>query len=265
MACAESLTDAKCKAVQVYAKNHILSGIKRSFKQLTNQIAANLESKNITVSMVKSNIVVDKCPHFYSRTKHVRKIRDLFIFFEVKKLWSYDHYDLVGQVIAIVVDETMQKLLDAYIKKLNGYQVAQELASKLPYYLDKEYPEWLEEKFESPFCNDLRRKLRVCVNISNESLQFVGKLWDNIRKRYSIPCLTALLYSIVFGSLEITWLIQPSSACCILSELFASATFLEEHLIMNVTLDDECIYDEHSGFANSKVSACKCYKIIDSL
>ena len=244
----------KQRKVKDYTEDFTRTRIKRSFKMLTNKIAKELETQKVSVRTIKQCIVSDRIddnPRLGSKMRECRRIAALFRFFETKKLWDFENYDLVTQVIELIEDEeckaAMRDSLAAYVKELNGYNIAQELATRLPYYLDEEYPECQEEEYDSWFCTELRKKLDCYVRITNESLQFVSELWTGIRDRYDIPSLTALLYSIVYGSLVVTWLIQPSWACCILREVLTSAAFFQEHLIVKVVLDGQCIYNEENG------------------
>ena len=252
----------KQRKVKDYTEDFTRTRIKRSFKMLTNKIAKELDTQKVSVRTIKQCIVSDRIddnPRLGSKMRECRRIAALFRFFETKKLWDFENYDLVTQVIELIEDEecktAMRASLAAYIKELNGYNIAQELATRLPYYLDEEYPECQEEEYDSWFCTELRKKLDCYVRITNESLQFVSELWTVIRDRYDIPSLTALLYSIVYGSLVVTWLIQPSWACCILREILTSAAFFQKHLIVKVVLDGQCIYiEENGGITDTNVS-----------
>ena len=264
---------AKRKELESFTEDHNKTRIKRRFSMLTINIAKQLQSLNVSIKEVRDDIgtLIDGSQKFYSRTSRCRRFIDLFRLMsgtsKYKPLWSYNDYSLVKDLITMVdVDKNckdrMFSLLQDYISELNGYNVTQELASILPYHLNREYPEPMHTgEYEQDFCEDLRRKLHCYIKITNESLQYVANLWSDIQKRFTIPSLTALLYQIIRGSVIITWLIQPSWACCILREILTSVAFFQDHLIMRVVLDEECIYDEQSGIADNQVRKLICMTV----
>ncbi len=240
---------------------------------LISAICKKLESCDVSVSEVRDIICryLDNSRKVISRTRHCKRIFDFFRLVSnkpkhnSKPVINYQDYDLIRRLISDVeVDkdckDKMKLLLCEYISELNGYNLTQELAPQLPYHLNQEYPESMSEsesvspKYTASFCEDLRRKLKICVKITNESLQYVQELWSKIREEFSIPSLTALLYKIAYGSLIISWLIQPSWACCILRKIFTSTEFFQAHLIVKVIIDDICVYDEQSGFPENNAS-----------
>lgn len=239
--------------------------IMRQFSMLTTKIAKQLQSLNVSVKEARDHMdpLIDRSQNFYSRTSRCRRFNDLFRLMsgtpKYEPLWTYDHYSLVKDLVTLVdVDkdskDEMKSLVQDYISDLNGYRVTKKLASILPYHLSQEYPELVHSgEYEQDFCKDLGKKLECRIRITNESLQYVANLWSDIQKEFTIPSLTALLYQITRGSVIITWLIQPNWACCILREILTSVPFFQDHLIMKVVLDEECIYDEQSGIADNQV------------
>ena len=64
----------------------------------------------------------------------------------------------------------------------------------------------------------LKVKLTVCKKVSVVTLLDVDELWRSLALVLDLPCSTAVLHSIIIGSIEITWLILPQVAEKIISE-----------------------------------------------
>ena len=79
------------------------------------------------------------------------------------------------------------------------------------------------------------------------SLSHVNQLWRSLAKEFDLPCLTAVIHSIVMGSLEVTWLILPHIAEEIVTKAKAlnSDTFYNE--IVELKIDDVIIYSYNTG------------------
>ena len=239
--------------------------IEQLFSSLTCDIADELESLNVRVSEVISHIGRLNDDHRFLlrlRKKKCKKMRDLFELVSTKKpkpLWSYENYDLLRRIIRMVAINKKDKdrLLEdvhEFVLKLNGHRVAQKLVKVLPKFLNEsiDEPKPIEE---SCFCKDLMKKLKCRLKFTAQSLKYIDDLWSDIQCEYEIPSATAFLYHLAYGSLIITWLIQPSWACCILSKICTSVPFFREHSIEKVILDKSCIYDENNnGIASFKVN-----------
>ncbi len=170
------------------------------------------------------------------------------------QIWGSSHYDFVSKVISIREardsKDRMNTWLNSYIAHFNAYTVAKKLFKMLPHHLDNSGD-------ESEKSNDyLRNKLRIEYKrtITDESLQYIFDLWTVIRKRFTISSVTAFVDSIVQKCLLVTWLIHPSWACSILSEIFGSVSFFREHLMTRIVLGGECVYNEQTGIADHQVS-----------
>ncbi len=148
------------------------------------------------------------------------------------------------------IKESFENLLDKIANELKSYNIrSSEVKDHVQKFIDSR-PTFLRTKN--------RRQIQInnlFNEISRNKLWSFDDLWEVIVESFKIPSMTALLKSIVHNCLIITWLIEPSWACCILSEIFGSISFFTKHLITKVLLGDVCIYDEHSGIiGDNKVS-----------
>jgi hypothetical protein len=78
------------------------------------------------------------------------------------------------------------------------------------------------------------------------TLSYVDELWRSLAEEFDLPCLTAVIQSIVKGSLHITWYVPPHIAKKIIEKTTtAKATpFFQKHRIALLQIDDYVIYDE---------------------
>ena len=245
--------------LQAHANEQNRAQIKESFEKLLDKIANELKSYNIRSSEVKDHVqkFIDSRPSFL-RTKNRRQIQINNLFNEISrsKLWSFDNCGLVQHVTgikgAVQSKVRMRTWLQKYKKEYNAYCVSEKLAVIIPYHFEEGFDNDLDR-----YPTHLKQELKLHVKyraIDDDSLKYIDDLWEVIVESFKIPSMTALLKSIVHNCLIITWLIEPSWACCILSEI-GSISFFTKHLITKVLLGDVCIYDEHSGIiGDNKVS-----------
>ena len=72
-------------------------------------------------------------------------------------------------------------------------------------------------------------KLKLERNIDILSLKYVQELWEQFAEEFDIPFLTAVIDSILSGSLIITWLVPPDIAEKIVSSAHKSTTFFQKY------------------------------------
>ena len=73
---------------------------------------------------------------------------------------------------------------------------------------------------------------------------YVDELWRSLAEEFDLPSLTAVIHSIVDGSLKITWLILSHIAQKIRATYSKALRFYQLHSIVELYIDDDCLYDE---------------------
>ena len=79
-------------------------------------------------------------------------------------------------------------------------------------------------------------------------MSHVDLLWRSLVKEFDLPCLTAVIHSIVTGSLEVTWIILPHMAEHMISKAKAlySEEFYWDNDIVELKINDVILYSDES-------------------
>ena len=169
-----------------------------------------------------------------------------------EKMWSYCDYSSLYELLEEFVDNETREKRDQYEETVNGHRST----VKLTDWMRKN--ELLKESISQlppPDCNTLRIKLHP-INITHTTLQYVYKLWNSIRKQFCLN-LHAVLHDVERGCLEVTWHVPATKN---LKDLFQrrlhlSQVFLKRSRIIQIHIDDDCIYPTFEVLINLYV--CK--------
>ena len=235
--------------------------------KLTRMVCDKLTSLEVSVKEMR-NFVADL--HNHKRTvvgsiKRSSTIGLLFSAIKKNNLWTFQHYNLLYNVIKMFgtrdAKVEMMKWMKEYIVNYNGYSAAEKIIEAIPRYYDRAKQKMSQSKdprtdlsFDEEDLEMLGKSLSIHIRISNESIQYIDDLWSEIAARFRIPSLTAYLYSILHGSVIVTWLIPPGWACCILGEVQGAGDLFKRLHISLVELDSVRIYDEENGISDNEVS-----------
>ena len=196
---------------------------------------------------------------FFSKDDWIQKpssIDELFNALSVANLWSYSNYGPLEDIAKHFLpdDGAVKKLIADYKTKLNGFYTATKIADfiKLSDFGDS------EQDPEKPlpvgtFTLKDYHKLKLRLNLGNRkvsamTLSYVDELWRTLAEEFDLPCLTAVIHSIIKGSLQITWYVLPHIAKKIIDRTTAaeaiSISFIQKHRIALLQIDNYVIYDE---------------------
>ena len=105
--------------------------------------------------------------------------------------------------------------------------------------------------------------LRYCcpvqwkITFANNTLQHLYEVWKLFSAQYldPDPPPTSLLERVheVESSISVTWLVPSYLIPQIIKKVKANAKFLQRHGIWNVTVADQCIYDEQEAIDNTTI------------
>ena len=76
------------------------------------------------------------------------------------------------------------------------------------------------------------------------TLSYVDELWRSLAEEFDLPYLTAVIHSIIEGSLVVTWLILPHVAEKIIANSTKTTKFFRCYGTVMVTIDEYIIYNE---------------------
>ena len=228
-----------------------LNKIKGQFSSLIVKVQSAMKSHQISVDEVRSFLV-----HYLSRDDWIQNpsnLDELFTSLSVAKLWNYDHYDLLEEITKRLLpeDTDVKKLIFEYKGQLTGFYTTTKIAD----FIELSKFEDSEQDPEQPFPVDsftlkdyrkLKLKLKLNRKVSMVTLSYVDELWRSLAEEFDLPCLTAVIHSIIEGSLVVTWLILPHIADKIiaLGSTTKAVNFFHCHEIVLIEIDNDVVYNE---------------------
>ena len=79
--------------------------------------------------------------------------------------------------------------------------------------------------------------------MSAVTLSYVDELWRSLAEEFDLPSLTAVIHSIIEGSLVVTWLVLPHIAEKIIANSSKATKFFRHLGIVELAIDECIIYD----------------------
>ena len=226
-----------------------LNKIKGQFSSLLVEVQSALKSHQVSVEKVRSFLV-----HYSSRDDWIQNPSspdELFTALSVAKLWSYDHYDLLEEITKQLLpeDTNVKKLIFEYKGQLTGFYTTTKIADfiKLSNFEDSEQDPQQSLPVDAYTFKDYRKlkvKLKIDRKVSAITLSYVDELWRSLAEEFDLPCLTAVIHSIIEGSLVVAWLILPHIAEIIVTTSTKVIKFFRRHGIVLVMIDNDTVYDE---------------------
>ena len=226
-----------------------LNKIKGQFSSLLLKVQSALKSRHVSVDNVRNFLV-----HYFRRSDWIHdpsNLDELFTALSVAKLWNYDHYDLLEEITKqFLPDDTdVIKLVSDYKHQLTGFYTITKVADfiKLSDFEESEEDPQQPLPVHSFTLKDYRKlklKLKLNRKISALTLSYVDELWRSLAEEFDLPCLTAVIHSILEGSLVVTWLVLPHVAEKIIATLTKAVKFFRSHGIVQVEIDYDTIYNE---------------------
>ena len=222
--------------------------IKAMFSALLLNVQAVLEANGVAISRVRQFLVnflhIEDCfPESISR------FDKLFIAVTLNDLWSYQHYSPLERLTDHFLpdDPKIKGFMRDYKSQLAGFFLTTKLVDYIEYQQlqadesddDSEQQSSLK-KYTTQHYRKIKIRLEMKRKVSELSLGYVQKLWISLAEEYELPSLTAIIDTIVDGSLEIAWLLPSHIA----EMIKPRSKFFRKLHIVQVFLDDVKIYDE---------------------
>ena len=226
-----------------------LNKIKGQFSSLLLKVQSALESCQVSIDRVRSFLV-----HYFSRSDWIHdpsNLDELFTALSVAKLWNYDHYDPLEEITKqfLADDADVKKFVSDYKNQLTGFYTTTKIADfiKLSDFEDSEQDPQQPLPVSTYTFKDYRKlklKLKIDRKVSAVTLSYVDELWRSLAEEFDIPCLTAVIHSIIEGSLVVTWLVLPHIAEKIITSSSKATKFFRHHGIVEMVIDERIVYDE---------------------
>jgi hypothetical protein len=254
------ITFVHCVGVALTEKN--LGKIKMKFSSLVQEVQSALQSCQVSVNEVYSFLV--RC---FSRNDWIQNpsnFDQLFNALSVAKLWNYDHYGPLEDITKRFLSDNVaiKNLVFKYKNDLTGFYTTTKIADFIKVHKSKF--EDTEQDVEESLPVDTYtlkdyRQLKVTLNIGRKiskfTLSYVDELWRSLAEEFDLPSLTAVIHSIIEGSLVVTWLVLPHIAEKIMSASVKDDKFFHRNGIAQMEIDSTIIFDEVQMVSNSLINA----------
>ena len=243
-----TIESSECKASVEVARQG-LTKIKQSFASLLKNVAVKFKSKQELDLEVFRFFIVNLFPP----GECIPQSSNVVTIFEAVSrngLWSYWHYTPVEKIVKEYApeDDEMKEWLVSYKRELSGYKATTKIADAIEVYGNniEEFEEGDRSKslvlsHDPNYLRQLSVKLKTPV--TDKTLEYVDDLWLSLAEYFLLPALSALLANIQRGCIEVSWLIPPHYVFQIVGNLQENASFLQARNIIQVFVDDECVYN----------------------
>ena len=226
--------------------------IKAKFSSLSYAVQLALQSSPASVNEVYSFLV--RCFSRDDWIKNPSNFDQLFNALSVAKLWNYDHYTPLEEITKKFLpdDTAIKKLVSEYKSHLTGFYTTTKIADFIKVHSSKfEDTEQDPQKLLPVDTYTLKdyRRLKVTLNLGQRkvsalTLSYVDELWRSLAEEFDLPSLTAVIDTIVKGSLQISWLILPHIAKKMMAISTKTVEFFFHHHIVRIEIDNFTIYDK---------------------
>ena len=233
-----------------------LNKIKGQFSSLLLEVQSALKSRQVSIDNLRNFLV-----HYFARSDWIHNpsnLDEIFTALSVAKLWSYDQYDPLEEIVKKFLpdDDDVKKFVSDYKNQLTGFYTTTKIADfiKLSDFEESEQDPQQPLPTDSFTLKDYRKlklKLKINRKVSAITLSYVDELWRSLAEEFDLPCLTAVIHSIIEGSLVVTWLVLPHVAEKIMANSSKATKFFRRHGIVEVVIDECIIFD-----AELMVSTC---------
>ena len=225
-----------------------LNKIKGQFSSLLLKVQSALKFRQVSVDSVRNFLV-----HYFRRSDWIHNpsnLDDLFTALSVAKLWNYDHYGDLEVVIEHFLpdDSKVKKFVSDYKCQLTGFYTTTRIADfiKLSDFEESEQDPQQPLPTDSFTLKDYRKlklKLKLDRKVSAVTLSYVDELWRSLAEEFDLPSLTAVIHSIIEGSLVVTWLVLPHIAEKIIANASKATKFFRHLGIIELAINECIIYD----------------------
>ena len=217
-----------------------LRKIKSRFSVLVINVQSSMEDHMVKVKKVRQFLL-----NFFEGDCSIPNVADFDKLFDTiteARLWRYDHYGPLEELAETFLpeDDPARAQVTEYKSQLTGFYATTRIIDfiKLNELEDREEipgRTFSPKKYNSHY-QKLTVELRLDRDVSELTLEYIGKLWKALAKEFHLPSLTAVMDKIVEGSLEITWLILPHIIDKISATYFKSVKFFQQHNITRIDL-----------------------------
>ena len=221
--------------------------ILKLFARLVRQVLRILKGKKIDMEEFVMFVM-----EVFSPGSCIPQSEEIFTIFRAISshcLWSYSHYSPLKSIAEEFAKADTQQLIESYQTDLANFYVTTKLADYIALCQGEEKvvdPDMPLAPNPAKYDREYFQKLTIKIGrpVTDQTLQYIADIWQAVAQFFLLPPLTALLDRVVAGSLVITWFIPHLFAIqiCLNSTESEAAAFFRAHQIIEVKMDDDCLY-----------------------
>ena len=164
------------------------------------------------------------------------------------RLWDYFHYSPLVQIANMfgAGDPEIKDWVETYKKDVKAYSMLTTVEEYIEADLNIAEPPPADiARYDTHYYCPVEWK----TNFINHTLQYLAEVWDLFSSRYLVPDSppTALIDHLCNGCISVTWLVPSSLTKALIKEVKEDTTFLQQHRITRLTVEDQCVYDKESA------------------
>lgn len=183
--------------------------------------------------------------------KHSTNISEMFETLTAEELWDFMNYHQLESIIDMYGDHVTTKMMKQYKQSLTGYMLTTAIKDHLDA-VDLEHP---TRRIQPMPQKELFSKLtcRLGVKITNQSLNYVRRVWKSLEELFSLPKHTLLLHEIAEKCLEIMWQFPSELVAYVIQVAKENKLYFRMRRFLWVSVDGVCIYTESEAQVKHKV------------
>ena len=252
--------DIFTSSLQLVSKNKTM--IKKEFFKLKEYIAGNLSKVNIDTDDFHD--YVEDVFDASGSIPEASSISTIFKTLTKKRFWDFLDISRLESIVEMFsgdLEGENIKMIKMYKANLAGFKVATKIkdliaANKEIGSSDDTIDEH-EQKYDKKYLTDLSLKLfqdkKASIKLSLQSLKYIDKLWSSLCEEFHMPSLPHLLDKIVEGCIAIHWVVHHNLVFKLLEGVSGAVEFFEREVIVNVCVQEVCVYSHETGVVNHKV------------
>ena len=217
--------------------------INSNFSLLVSRVPRRLKSKKIDRKEFLMYIINMFHPgDFIPKTAGIVEIFEMI---SRNRLWDYMNYFPLEAIILKFGgdDAELNVWMKEYKENLTGFLATTKIVEYFDACKDDKKIAKTDDRiarYDEDYCAKLTMKLKVLV--TEESLDYIDKLWRSIAGNYLLPSLSYLIEKIYIGSLVVVLLIPTKSAMQILKSSHTPKSFFKQDDIICIMIEDKIIY-----------------------
>ena len=194
---------------------------------------------------------------------HPASLTDIFEAITHHGLWDYFHYSPLVRIAEKfgADDSEMKDWVQTYKNDLKAYQLVTTVEDYIEFYVDNvDAPPAKKAKYDPCYCTPVEWKTKFI----DHSLQYLADVWDKFSTHYLMPDSppTALLDSVRRGCFTMKWLVPSYLIPSLIERAKIDTDFFQKHHILQVTVGDQCVYEEVTEENTSVSSHWKCFRFL---